>query len=193
MKFEKITDVKIKIILSLKDIESLNISNKNILNDSEYSNKLLESMLNKAQQEIGFEAGDSQLLVETLISSEQEYIFTITKLSDQIVLEDTSKDSFIYKFENFDNFIALCTFLNNLSDLNLKNFSKNFSLILLNNTYYLYTFEVKTYSALLDYMRSIFSEFATPISNIYLDGLLNEYGKVIYKNDAIINCIFNFI
>lgn len=84
--------------------------------------------------------------------------------------------------------------MNNLSDLNLKDFSENFSLIFYNNTYYLYDFDIGKYSILLDYMKETFSEFGTRIYNsIEIEGILNEYGKVIFEDNAIVNCIFHFI
>ena len=188
MKFEKITDDKIKVVLSLEDIQLNNISSENLFNNSSSSQKLLQVMLNKAEKEIGFIPGDSKLLVEVIMPSEQECIFTITKF-----LENNS-NPFIFKFACFDDYIALCTFLNNLSDLNLREFSKNFSLIFYNNTYYLYNLDIENYSILLDYMREIFSEFAISVSNSAgIDGILNEYGKVIFENDAIVNGIFHFV
>ena len=54
MKFEKITDIKIKIILSLQDMESNNVSAENIFSNSISSQKLLQDILNRAQKEIGF-------------------------------------------------------------------------------------------------------------------------------------------
>ena len=48
MKFEKITDTKIKIILSLNDMESNNISIDNIISNSESSQKLLQNIFMNA-------------------------------------------------------------------------------------------------------------------------------------------------
>ena len=50
MKFEKITDKKIKITLSFYDLESNNISINNLFSDSNLSEKLLQSLLNLAQK-----------------------------------------------------------------------------------------------------------------------------------------------
>lgn len=193
MKFEKLNDTKIKIILSLKDMELNNISVQNLFSNSDSSQKLLQTMLNMAKEEIGFDAGDSKLLVEAIMLSDEECSFTITKLCDEIQTSNEN-NAFIFKFDNFDNFIDLCTFLNNFSDLNLKDFSRNFSLISYNNTYYLYNFNVETYSILLDYMKEIFSEFGTNVSDSkIIDGILNEYGKIIFEKNAIVKCIYSFI
>ena len=194
MKFEKITDEKIKIIFNIEDMKSHNISSQTILDSSTFSQELLQTMLTKAEEEVGFFPNDSKLLVEATIAPNQECIFTITKLSTPDLQVENDIDSFIYKFENFDNFISLCTFLNNLYDLNLRKFSEYFSLILYNNTYYLYNTNTENYSTLLDYMQEIFSEFGTKVSNsTYVDGILNEYGKKIFSKNAIVNCILHFI
>ena len=43
-------------------------------------------------------------------------------------------------------------------------------------------------------MKETFSEFGTRIYNpIEIEGILNEYGKVIFEDNAIVNCIFHFI
>lgn len=193
MKFEKLNDTKIKIFLSLQDMELNNISAQNLFSDSLVSKHLLQTILQMAKEKIGFEVGDSKLLVEAIMPSTEEYIITITKLVKKVSTMKKN-NAFIFKFNNFDNFIDLCTFLNNFSDLNLKDFSKSFSLILYNNTYYLYSANTEQYEILFDYMKSIFSEFATYISNsIKIEGILNEYGKVIFSNNAIIKCIYSFV
>ena len=192
MKFEKITDTQIKIILDIKDMELHNITNESIIATSTFPQKLLQTMLKTAEKEVGFKADDSKLLVEATMPNNTECIFIITKLTTKTI--SSLDNSFVFKFNCFDDFIALCTFLNNLSDLNLKDFSENFSLIFYNNTYYLYNSDISKYSILLDYMKETFSEFGTRIyTPIELEAILNEYGKVIFEDNAIVNCIFHFI
>ena len=193
MKFEKLNDAKIKIIVSIHDMEEKNISVRNLFSNSEPSQELLQKLLQMAEQEIGFKVDDSKLLIEATLSSEEECTFIITKLQEK--LENTNNtNSFIFKFNTFDTFIELCTFLNNFSDLNLKDFSQNFSLILYNNTYYLYNSDVENFSVLLDYMTNVFAEFGTNVSDSpNIHGILNEYGKVIFEKNAIVKCIYSFV
>ena len=121
MKFEKITDTQIKIILDIKDMELHNITNKSIIATSTFPQKLLQTMLKTAEKEVGFKADASKLLVEATMPNNPECIFIITKLTTKTI--SSLDNSFVFKFDSFDDFIALCTFLNNLSDLNLKDFS----------------------------------------------------------------------
>ena len=90
MKFEKITDSKIKIFLDINDMQLHNVSSKTILDTSSSSQKLLQNLLTIAEQEIGFNTGDSKLLVEAIMSSEEECIFTITKLTDTDLFKKTN-------------------------------------------------------------------------------------------------------
>lgn len=194
MKFEKLTDTKIRIILSLTDMELNNISIENILSNSDDSQKLLETMICKAEIELGFKADDSQLLVEAVSPSNDECIFTITKIIDENTCTTNYKNSFIFKFEYFDDFINLCCFLNNFAYLDLKTFSKNFSLIYHNDTYYLKLIEPINSSIIIDYLKTLFDEFGTNVScHPGIDGILNEYGKIIWKKNAIIKCIHSFV
>ena len=193
MKFEKITDTKIKIILSLRDMELNNVSAESIFSNSTSSQKLLQNMLNRAKKEIGFETGDSKLLVEAIMSSDEECTFTITKLDENKLCLKQNNNSFVFKFDCFDDFVALCTFLNNFSFLCLKDISKNFSLIYYNDTYYLRFIETGNSSIAIDFIKTIFDEFGQDVSNsISIDGFLNEYGKIIFAKDAIIKCIRSF-
>jgi len=193
MKFEKITNTKIKITLSEKDIELNNISVENILSNSADSQKLLETMISKAEKEIGFNPGDAQLLIEAISQSNGSCVFTITKILDDNPCCKKNIHSFIYKFDTFDNFINLCTFLNNFSYLNFKDFSKKFSLIFYNNTYYLQALDTKNLECILDFIKPFFSEFGVDVSNSAgIEGVLNEYGKILFTKNAMQKCLHTF-
>ena len=193
MRFEKLNDTKIRIILSLKDMESNNLSVESVLSNSDDTQKLIESIISQAEKKLGFKTGDSQLLVEAIAPSSKECIFTITKLLDENICAPQKMNSFIFKFEKFDDYINLCTFLKNFSYLNLKSFSKNFSLIFYNNTYYLKLVEPGNSSMIIDYIKSLFEEFGRDVScSAGIEGVLNEYGKIVFEKNAIIKCINSF-
>jgi len=194
MKFEKITDTKIRIILSLQDMELNNLSVENVLSNSADSQKLLETMITQAEKELGFKPEDSKLLIEAVAPSNKECIFTITKLLDENVCLPKHINSFIFKFDTFDDFINLCTFLNNFSYLCLKEISKNFSLISYNCTYYLRFVNDENSSVVLDYIKTFFTEFSKDVSNTPgIEGVLNEYGKVVFAKNALSKCLNSFI
>lgn len=193
MKFEKITDTKIKIILSLQEIELNNLSVEKVLSNSADSQKLLENMITQAEHEIGFKPEDSQLLVEATIPSGDECIFTITKLSCKKNICENNNNSFTFKFDSFDNFVNSCMFLNNFPYLCLKEISKNFALILYNSTYYLKFIDSGNSSIVIEFLKTFFTEFGKDVTNSAgIDGILNEYGKVLFSKNAIIKCINSF-
>ena len=190
MKFEKLNDTKIKIILSLQDMELNNLSVENVLSNSADSQKLLDKIIAKAETELGFKPDDSQLLVEAVVPSNDECVFTITKLLDDKICCPHHTNSFIFKFVCFDDFVHLCTFLNNFSYLCLKEISKNFSLVYYNNTYYLKFVESECSTIVINYIKTLFEEFGKDVSHSAgIDGILNEYGKIIYSKNAILKCI----
>lgn len=193
MKFEKLTDTQIKIILSLKDIELTHLSVENILSNSDDSQKLLEKMINQAEKELNFHPDDSKLLVEAT-SFNEEFIFIITKLINQdlCILKEQTNSS-VFKFENFDDFIDLCQFLNNLSYLCLGEISKNFSLIYYNYTYYLKFTYNENHLIAIEHIKNFFAEFGKDVSNFPgIEGILNEYGKIIFEKNAILKCLNSF-
>lgn len=194
MKFEKLTDKKIRIILSLEDMNLNNVSIDSIVSNSESSQKLLHNIINEAEKEIGFTPGESKLLVEAVQSLNNEFVFTITILPEKKIISRGHSNVFIFKFDDFDDFLSLCSFLKNSNYLNLKDFSKNFSLTYYNGTYYLQALEANYYSVLLDYLKLLFSEFGKDVScHTEIPGFLSEYGKVLFSKNAINKCIKTFI
>ena len=174
-------------------MEQNNVSVENILSNSASSQKLLQNILLEAEKKIGFKTGNAKLLVEALMSHNMECIYTITKLDENQINLEKNNNLFIFKFINFDDFVALCNFLNNFSFLCLKDISKNFSLIYYNNTYYLKFVKTKDFSVALDFIKTFFDEFGENVSNSSnIDGFLSEYGKVIFSRDAITKCLYSF-
>ena len=172
MKFEKITDSKIRIFFTIEDMISNKISAQEFFSDSSISQRILQSVLTQAEKEIGFHADDNKLLVEAIASDEGGCIFTITKLFSY----DNSELhlGLFFKFENLEDFLSLCQSLKIMNfDINI--LYKNCSLFLCRSTYYLVISNVDNIPFNIV---PIFSEFGEnlPYSPI-LEGLLNEYGK----------------
>lgn len=152
MKFEKITDNKIKIFFSTDDFNSKNISPKVLFSNNYIIQNLLNTFLEKAKDELNFKVNDEQLLLEA-ISCTDGFVFTITKISPYLFEYNSMTN--IYKFENFENFVCFCTYIKNMKI----NFNTNFSLYFYNNNYYLcYLNDSK--------LNIILKEFATQVKNI---------------------------
>lgn len=83
MKIEKLTEDKIRIILNTEDLEKNNVDFKSFISNSSQSQNLLLTILNKAEQEVGFYTKDSKILIEAFASSDGQIVFTITKFSPE--------------------------------------------------------------------------------------------------------------
>ena len=72
MKFEKLTDDKIRIILNLDDLSAKNIDYHAFMSNSLESQDLFLDMLETAEREIGFITKDYKLLIEALGDSDRK-------------------------------------------------------------------------------------------------------------------------
>lgn len=193
MKIEKLTENKIRVIVSPNDLKLKNVDIKS-LSIALDKQTFFVDVLEKAKEQLGFETDGQKLLIETFYLNNEFIIFTITKYSFKekkkpIVKKkklNFSKDTVIYTFENFDEFCLFCNCIKNLTDFNCKIFSKNISLYLYKNTYYLLIKSINTSYENKKIFYSLISEFGKTLSSsTTFENRLIEYGKVIIKKDAI--------
>ena len=85
MKIEKLTENKIRVIINLDDLKKNNLDFHTIMQKPIESQKLFLEMLLKAEKELGFYTEGCKLLVEAFSSSEDVFIFTITKYIDKSI------------------------------------------------------------------------------------------------------------
>ena len=197
MKIEKLTDNKIRIILNIDDLAKKNIDVHTLIKNNDISQKLFRKILRQAQKEVGFDAQDSRILIEAYISTEGFFILTFTKLAEEIKIE---KDHFsrikkkisnlsttaIYQFKSFDEYMDFCKYINDSKLGDLKQFAKKISLYEFNSFYFLVFDEIDTNYSYSDLFYTSISEFAKLISNsLCFESKLIEYGKIIFKNNAI--------
>lgn len=149
MRFEKITDTKIKIFFSFDDINKNHISKKILFSNNPFSQNFIQSVLKIAEQNLNFKIEDENILVE-ILNYNDGCVFTITKIAPDFT--KNIENTIFYKFNNFENFIAFCTYIKNM------NWSvfESFSLFLLNNTYYLHAS-----GDVSDNLDSVLCEFST--------------------------------
>jgi len=176
MKFEKLTDNKIRIIFTLADMTEKKISAPSFFTDKTISQQLLQTMISEAEKEVDFKTDDCKLLVEAFSNIDGDIIVTITKLSDCID-KNFSNEFSIYKFENFDNLLDCYKYLKNMN----LTYSDNFSFVLYNNSFYLYFLNDNFSHS--NYLTNILTEFADSVEfSPKIIGTLNEYGKKIFNN-----------
>lgn len=210
MKIEKLTEDKIRIIVSSSDLELENLDIESIMSKAIERQGFFTYMLEKAKDEVGFNTDGCKLLIEAFSTSDDILVFTITKYSAQDTnnkvlnpnkvglkvkrksLNITNKQA-LYKLKSFDEFCEFCECITKEYKFDIKKLSKNTYLYLYNNTYYLFMKNIIIDNIALKSFYSIASEFLTPIhySNNFESKLL-EHGKLIIKGNAIITGIKYF-
>ena len=142
MKIEKLTENKIRVIINSEDLKNNNLDYQTIMEKPIESQKLFLEMLLKAEKEVGFYTEGCKLLVEAFSSSDENFVFTITKYVEKPVtppnkLKVTPKKKIknvnpksttsIYAFPNFEEFCDFCSAIHNTGKIHSKQLAKNIS------------------------------------------------------------------
>ena len=204
MKIEKLTENKIRITLNLNDLEEEHIDLHSFMSNSPESQALFYNLLNQAEKEVGFYTKDYKLMIEAIAIPEGNFILTVTRLPEkeqskkQVKIKrktSTVNDGLvIYSFNSFDDYCEFCKYLS----LYLKSESylklKKVSLCLYNSKYYLCIHINKSNLPIVKAINCEISEFGNSVNNPDLfERKLLEYGKVIFKTNAILNCVRVFL
>ena len=202
MKIEKLTDNKIRIIFDIDDLAKKNIDIHSLIKNTDGTQKFFKKILKEAEKEVGFDAQDSKLLIEAFISNDGFFILTFTKIANEPQIKKSampkvkrkefnlSSKYAIYQFESFNEFCNFCTYLKTTKLGNLKKFAKKISLYEYNSKYFLVFAEIDTEFKDSSLVYVSICEFAKLASNSScFSSRLLEYGKPIYKNNAIQNGI----
>ena len=194
MKIEKLTENKIRIIIKQEDMESNDIDLHKFVLKSIESQNLFLKILNRAKEEFDFDIDGYKLLIETFSSSDDIFIFTITKYLDneskklKVKKKSNNNSNTLFKIINFNEFEDFCYFCEMLlnTNININTFCKNNSLYLYNNTYYLILENINVSESNFKKFNNYISEFFTYkqfSKNFELK--LKEHGKLIFKKNAI--------
>lgn len=199
MRFEKLSNDKIRIILNLQDLEDNDIDYQSFMSNSSDSQKLFMEILNEAEEQIGFITKDYKLMIEALATIDGDFIITVTRSLPDIDLTSNNKkrtirakrkshklsnDTIIYEFESFDDVSDFVLLLKNLNITGMITFTKDFSLYTYKNNYYLVMENInKDFSGIKVFLCTL-TEFGKSVNNSNLfKNKLAEYGKIIVKNN----------
>ena len=199
MKFEKLNNDKIRIILNLQDLEDNNIDYQSFMSNSSDSQKLFLEMLEEAEEQIGFTTKDYKLMIEALATLNGDFIITVTRFLPDLDISPTYNkktvkvkrktntlinDSIIYEFNNYDDILDFILLLKNSNIKGFTSFTKDFSLYSYKNNYYLVMDNInKNFSGIKTFLCAL-TEFGKSINNSNLfKSRLNEYGTLIVKNN----------
>ena len=92
MKIEKISDKRLKILLTIDDLKERNIKMTELAFGTEKTRELFKEMMDIACDECDFYAEDSQLMVEAIPLSLEAIIILVTKIDDDIKEKDDNND-----------------------------------------------------------------------------------------------------
>ncbi len=206
MKIEKLNEDKIRITLNMDDLTARNIDFQTFMSNSIESQDIFLDMLNKADEEVGFNTDDCRIMIEALALSDGHFVLTITKFehkADEKLLPKKKNlhikrksptlnfEKSIYSFESFDAFCEFCTFLKNtLRERQIVEFAKSADLYEYNSNFYLVLSEINTTSPNLDYICSSITEFAhfVNVSELF-ERKIKEYGKCVIEGSALSKCM----
>lgn len=206
LKFEKLNEDKIRIVLDMKDLEEKNIDFHSFVSQSIESQQLFLDMLDEAEEKIGFITKDYKLMIEALALAGGDFILTVTRIEkelDRIKLKKVKIkrktprldiNPLIYSFSTFEDFCSFCTFFSNNHMQNYNKLIKKDSLYVHNSTYYLVLTSILTEQNQKNSLYFSITEFAEYIKNPEIfERKLKEYGKLLIPNKAIKTCIEHFV
>ena len=130
MKFEKITDNKLKVVFTKEDMDSHNVSKETFLSDCSEFQDIFHNLLQEAERQVNFKADDCKLVFEALMANDGGFIFTITKIFSDIDIFNIISSPVILKLDALDDFLNLFTYINNMNNLSFDVNSCTFSLYL---------------------------------------------------------------
>lgn len=208
MKIEKLNDNKIRITLNIDDLNERNVSMQSFMSNSIESQDIFMDMLDRADEEVGFNTDDCRLMIEALALKNGVFVLTITKFEyedEKSTLKrknvhirrknpSINLDKTIYSFESFDAFCEFCAFLrNSLDEEQILDFAKESDLYEYNSNYYLVLSNINVNSKSLKYICSSITEFAHFVNSSELfESKIKEYGRLIAEKNAILTCMEYF-
>lgn len=207
MRIEKLDENKIRIFLNMEDLSEKNIDVHTFMSNSMETQDLFLDMLDKAESELGFNTKNYKLIIEALASSDGNFVLTVTRISPseagtskkskkmvktKIKSVSPNKISSIARFNTFDDFCEFCTYASNNIALPIEKL-KSSILVSYNDNYYLVIKNLNMPIKSLKSFYSSLSEFGVYLKNADLvERKIMEYGNVIFKKDAINECVKYF-
>lgn len=210
MRFEKLNEDKIRITLSIEDLEKKDIDFHSFMSNSIESQDLFLDMLEEAEKEIGFSTKDYLIRIDALAMASGDFVLTITRSLPQKLKESALKipikkkvhirrkkvnseiTQVVYSFASFEDY---CDFIDFFDKNGFKaiGLAKNVTLYEYKNTYYLCLSEINLAYPNLKKLFSCIPEFASFVSHsdVFIRKF-SETGNLIIKHNAILTSLKHF-
>ena len=202
MKFEKVNENKIRITLSIRDLEEKDIDFHDFMSNSIETQDLFLDMLEEVEEKVGFKTRDCKVKIEALAMTENSFVLTVTR-----VLPDGNKKTLyaipkkkpkakrkvnninepclVYKFNSFDDYCNFIEYMARNVLVDSVNLAGNICLYTYNDGYYLVLSNLNTeYKNISGFFTAI-TEFAVyiPEPDLYVHRIY-ESGNLFIKNNA---------
>lgn len=201
MKIEKISENIIKVTISYNDLEERNVDLNALNYNTPAAQEFLWDLMEQAEEQLGFNLTDSQLIIEPVPDSNDGFVITITRIDEDGEFESIHKyiknrmkksDLRVKKkSRKVSSPLLLYSFrtLNDICELADKldmHYSGESTLYRCRDTYYLSLTRSGLLSADIKMFELMLAEYGTKIANInFTEGYLNEYGEKIIEYNAL--------
>lgn len=209
MRFEKLNEDKIRITLSVEDLEKKDIDFHSFMSNSIETQDLFFDMLEEAEKEIGFSTKDYLIRIDALAMAGGNFVLTVTRslppksnealktpVRKKVHIKRKKIDSeitqVIYSFASFEDYCNFIDFFNK-NGFKAIGLAKNVSLYEYKNTYYLCLSQINLAYPDLKKLFSCIPEFANFVSHsdVFIRKF-SETGKLVIKHNAILTSLKHF-
>jgi len=201
MKIERIGHNKIKITLSIGDLEEWNVDFENLSYNSPEAQEMFWNIMRRAEIETGFYVDDSQLIIEAMPLRSDSFVVFITRVDEDEDFESIHKyikskfkkselrvkkkskkiSSGIIMFM-FSTFEDVCMACSSIYDI----YSGESTLYKYGDCYYLCLTRNSNVNSKPHYIETMLCEYGRKLSNPFLqEGFLNEYAEKIIEDHAV--------
>lgn len=205
MRIERVNENMIKILVDASDIRTWNVDIKNFTDNTPEAQELFRFALKRAEQDVDFCVGEAQLLVEARPASDNGFVMLISKLesekdiaaallrtgkrvkSAEFKIKRRSRSISLLRIFKFEDFESLCGGVHEVYET----YIGESRLIKYQGEFYLELTPRDSFG--LFELENIMSEFAEKVRNpVVVQGVLNEHGLVMMKEDAVSLIADNF-
>lgn len=189
MKIEKINDNKIKVTLSVSELEERNLNFQSLRYNTPEAQTLFWDMMKQAENEHGFKTTNCQLFIEAASINDGQFIVTITRLQDKVLppapqkkklpmpelkvrkKQQDKSQNVVYKFDDFEQICNLVSATSTISN-------EPSTLYEYKNSFFIVANPTKQ-------THLIISEFCEVIKDsTEVEGILQEHGTKIIEKEA---------
>jgi adapter protein MecA 1/2 len=201
MKIERIGDNIIRVTITYNDLEERNVDLNALNYNSPAAQEFFWDLMEQAEEQLGFNLTDSQLIIEPVPDSDEGFVINITRVDEDGEFESIHKyirnrmkksdlrlkkksrrissPLLVYSFRSLDDICELADKL----DLH---YSGESSLYRCRDLYYLTLSKSGLLSPSLKMFELMLAEYGTKITNInFMEGYLNEHGEKIVESNAL--------